>query len=140
MAPLPERYHSSSPQRWEETGERPRRPLIDLDRTEWRISVRRERGFWRSKHACLLYIIVFVWLLWSTIRDAVYPPPVQLYAPPSQATDLRASRQPPANGPGRYAQPGDPVGPNFENWGNRNHTGVVPRDFFGFNRDREGGR
>jgi hypothetical protein len=128
MALLPERYHSSSPQRFEGTEERHSRPVIDLDRTEWRISVRRERSGWQL--FLVLCIAGAVWLFWPTIRD-ILQQPRQPYAPPVQAPDHRG----PAYGPGHYAQPGDPVGPDFENWGNRNHSGVTPRDIFGFNRE-----
>ena len=136
MALLPERYHSPPPQRWEGTEERHRRPVIDLDDTEWRISVKRQRSSWQL--FVVLCVAGVVWLFWPTIRDAIEQLR-QPYAPPVQAPDHRAPR-PPAYGPGHTAQPGDPIGPNFENWGNRNHSGVVPRDVFGLRRHPSEGR
>jgi hypothetical protein len=84
--------------------------------------------------------------LWSIAREAFTVPPqpprivvMQNAAPPAYAPPAAAPA--PAYGPGRYAQPWDPVGPNLENWGNRARTGFTPRDVFGFaSRRDDGGR
>jgi hypothetical protein len=130
MTFLPERHRSPPPQRWEGLEGRRGRPLVDLDGTEWRIAVKREPRFGNG----ILYALCIaagVWLVWPAIRDVILPRPIQPYAPPAQAPGYGAP-QPPAYGPGRYARPLDPVDPDFSNWGNRNHSGVVPRDVFGF--------
>jgi hypothetical protein len=103
----------------------------------------------RFSRTLLTYIAVLAAgaALWSIARDAFTVPPqpprivvmqnAAAPAPPAYAPAAPA----PAYGPGRYAQPWDPVGPNLENWGNRARTGVTPRDVFGFaSRRDDGGR
>jgi hypothetical protein len=102
----------------------------------------------RFARAVLTYITILAAGagLWSIAREAFTTPPqpprivvIQNAAPPAAPPAPAAPA--PANGPGRYAQPWDPVGPNLENWGNRARTGFTPRDVFGFaSRRDDGGR
>ena len=113
----------------------------------------REERHNRSTRAILTYITILAAGagLWSIAREAFTVPPqppriiVNQHAapavPPAYAPPSPAAAPAPAYGPGRYAQPWDPVGPNLENWGNRARTGFTPRDVFGFaSRRDDGGR
>jgi hypothetical protein len=110
----------------------------------------REERHNRPARSLLTYITVLAAGagLWSIAREVFTAPPqpprivVMQNAAPPAASPAHAPQAPaPSYGPGRYAQPWEPVGPNLENWGNRARTGFTPRDVFGFaSRRDDGGR
>jgi hypothetical protein len=104
----------------------------------------REERHNRPTGSPLTYIAVLAAgaVLWSIAREVFTAPPqpphivvMQNAAPPAAPPAAPA----PSYGPGRYAQPWDPVGPNLENWGNRARTGFTPRDVFGLASHRDDG-